>query len=165
MSFRCVPFNPEWVTNNKLDIKAIYRRPVRDPNDPFRRQVVIDGRPQWDLTGALPVLRHADWLREGMEYLTLADIDSLRKVRGWLISQGLEAKEFQQNPHTLGPWRAESYLQSVADEEAGHDEVEMSDAQAQQMAERYESEVRAKRRPGRPKKIQGVRDTPRAGAA
>lgn len=107
--FQCVPFNPDWVNNDKQDLHAIYRRPQRDA----RTGVVVRdeaGNVRWDTTGPLPVRRHLDWQKKGFEYVTLADMESLAIAAAWLRGQGLDPKDFVSGfGASRGPWHAESY--------------------------------------------------------
>lgn len=116
--FACVPFNPDWVQNDKADLKAIYRRPRMDArtNTVLRDEA---GTPLWDLTGPLPVRRHLDWQKKGFEYVTLADLASLGSAAGWLQSQGLDPKSFiiGMGPRR-SPWSAEAYAASQATDTA-----------------------------------------------
>lgn len=111
-TFRRVPFDPAWtIAGTKYDLKAIYRRPQRT-TDEFDRVVPAvnaQGIPMWDLTGPLPLRRHADWVAKGYEYVTLADMESLEKAAPGLRKRGLNPQEFIQHPQ-LGPWNPKMYL-------------------------------------------------------
>lgn len=113
--FTAVPFNDAWITHDKADVHAIYRRPIRD--DVGEQQLDAHGVPMWDLTGGLPVRRHHDWIRKGFEYVTLADMESLRNkvvVQG-LVAQGLKPGDFVMLRNRLvgaSPWNPRLYLAS-----------------------------------------------------
>lgn len=107
--FQAVPFNPDWVSNDKCDIKAIYRRKALDRFGEPRRDAA--GAPLWDLTGPLPVRRHHDWAKKGFEYVTLADMPSLLWAAKWLRDQGRDPNSFLHGQgNQRGPWNAEAYL-------------------------------------------------------
>ena len=73
--YHCVPFDPDWASDNCPDVHAIYWRPHRDR---FRRlERAADGTPAWDLTGPLPLKSHAKWDARGFVYVTLASNDDL----------------------------------------------------------------------------------------
>jgi len=108
--FKCVPLNLEWVANGKLDLKAIYRRPVRDEWT-LEQKVDAEGLPIWDLTGPLPLRRHMDYVRKGFEYITLADLKSLNDVAPFLRAAGLDPHSFIMDPRS-GPWNDQFYLTS-----------------------------------------------------
>lgn len=133
--FRRVPFNPDWLNQDKLDLKAIYRRPryARTQFDDIVR-VLEDGMPAWDLTGPLPVRRHNDWVAKGFEYLTLADRSSLNQVAGMLRAVGLNPADFDQHPE-YGPWNPKLFLatQQRVDRDA-HEEL-------RRMVERFGSDA------------------------
>jgi hypothetical protein len=77
---KLVPFNSSWINHDKIDIKAIYRRPryVQDKYGDFEREIdPKTGQPTWDLTGPLPIKQHTKWTSKGFEYVTLADASSL----------------------------------------------------------------------------------------
>lgn len=95
MAFKCVPLNDDWYGDTKLDLRAIYKRP------------------NGDLTADLPVRRHGKWKAKGLEYVTLADPESLRLASPWLRSQGLNPSEFVHGRDGDGnpsPWNAQKYL-------------------------------------------------------
>ncbi len=119
--FKAVPFNEAWINHEKIDIHAIYRRPILDD---VGEQKVVDGVPQWDLTGGLPVRRHLDWRKKGFEYVTLADAKSLgnKLVLKGLIEAGLDPKDFiMLRNRVVGatPWNPALYLQSQAQIDRG----------------------------------------------
>lgn len=118
---KLVPFNDGWIGHDKLDLKAIYRRPrfVEDAYGELHREVTPEGLPAWDLTGALAVKHHNKHRAKGFEYVTLADRDSLHQaaaagtVADWRQYAG-------QDPRTGGPWHYRKYVegQAVADSDA-----------------------------------------------
>lgn len=124
---KLVPFQDVWITNNKLDLKAIYRRPryVEDAYGEMKREIGPDGLPAWDLTGGLPVRYHNKHRAKGFEYVTLADRESLHAaaaagtVEDW--------RQYVQDPRTNGPWHYRKYVegQVVADSEAAQRLAEM----------------------------------------
>src|SRR5690349_14109132 len=90
--FRPVPFQNAWIDHAKLDVHAIYRRPVFGENG---EQLVDEhGVPRWDLTGGLPVRRHRDWIKKGYQYVTLADSESLKNAAPLLRAQGIDPGQF-----------------------------------------------------------------------
>lgn len=113
---KLVPFHDSWVTNYKLDLKAIYRRPQRATNE-FDEVVQAegpDGLPLWDVTTPLRVLDHNKHLAKGFEYVTLASRDDLMKA----AKAGTVADWRQYDQHqTGGPWNAKMYAkgQQTAD--------------------------------------------------
>lgn len=131
--FKAIPFNAAWITHDKIDIRAIYRRPVRDARG---RQVVKDGIPQWDLTGGLPVRRHQDWIRKGYEYVTLASgADVTREVADDLRAKGYNPRDFIMDEFEMSPWNPELYLAT-----AGVVEQQAADALTE-MVERFGSDA------------------------
>ncbi len=118
MSYQTVPFSEAWITSEKIDAKAIYRRPHRHA---ITLEILRDenGAMRWDFS-ALPVRRHNDWLAKGFEYVTIADAESLGMVAGSLRAQGLDPRSFIADPRTNSPWHPDKYAailkQDVADE-------------------------------------------------
>jgi len=110
-TFRAVPFDAEWVSHNKLDLRAIYRRPVRDEWTGDQKLDPTNGLPQWDLTGPLPLRRHNDYIRKGFQYITLADMKSLHDAAPYLRQKGLDPQSFIMDPR-MGPWNDQFYLSS-----------------------------------------------------
>jgi hypothetical protein len=113
--FKAVPFNPEWINHDKIDIHAIYRRPILD--DTGEHALDDHGVPRWDLTGGLPVRRHQDWLKKGFEYVTLANPGALgNKVVVQLLRQaGHEPRDFIMLRNRMvgaTPWNPQLYLAS-----------------------------------------------------
>lgn len=109
---RLVPFNDAWITHDKIDIKAIYRRPryTEDAYGEMIREVDANGLPTWDLTGPLPVKSHNKHRAKGFEYLTLADRDSLVTAGKHGTIQG-DWREYVQDPRTGGPWHYRKYVE------------------------------------------------------
>ena len=95
MAFKCVPLNPAWVGDTKLDIRAIYKR--------------ANG----DLTSGLPLRRHHNWVAKGLEYVTLADPDSLSKAAKFLKAEGHDVNSFVMAIDGNGdptPWDVAKYV-------------------------------------------------------
>ena len=105
--FRCVPLDLAWTGDTKIDIRAIYRRP--------------DGHGGWDLTGALPLRRHNDWLRKGFVYVTLADGESLKVAAPALQAQGLDWRTFIHDVRTGSPWQPDQYRTQQALEQSAEE--------------------------------------------
>jgi hypothetical protein len=113
MSLKLVPFNAVWIDHDKIDIHAIYRRPVfaEDKYGELQR-VIKDGFPAWDLTGPLPVRGHTKWSAKGFQYVTLATRDSLRiAARFGTLPEGTTLATYDQH-HTGGPWNYRLYFES-----------------------------------------------------
>lgn len=113
MSLRVVPFNAKWITSEKIDIHAIYRRPcyVTDEYGELQRELDANGLPRWDLTGGLPVKQHNIWAGKGFEYVTLANRNSLRIA--WIngtLPPGTHYRDFDQHP-AGGPWNYRLYAE------------------------------------------------------
>jgi hypothetical protein len=117
---KLVPFNPTWVTHDKIDIKAIYRRP-KWREDEYGEQVRMRderGLPLWDITTPLPVKQHSKWTAKGFEYITLADRESLRTAA--LHNTVLDApggspvdwRTYDQH-QTGGPWHLRRYMEGL----------------------------------------------------
>lgn len=109
--FRCVPFDDDWITNHKLDLKVIYRRPVRDEWTGEQKLDPVTQLPRWDLTGPLPVRRHHQYLRKGFEYVTLADWQSLKDASPALMAKGFDPRDYVMDRRS-GPWNDQFYLTS-----------------------------------------------------
>lgn len=111
---KLVPFNSAWVSHDKLDIKAIYRRPrfVEDRYGELMRELDAQNQPTWDITGPLPVRSHNRWLAKGFEYITLADRESLVAAFrfGTLLPEGAKAQDYDQHT-TGGPWNYKRYVE------------------------------------------------------
>lgn len=118
---KLVPFNDAWVGHDKLDIKAIYRRPrfTKDEFDQEIRETGPDGLPVWDLTGPLPIKQHNKWRAKGFEYVTLADRDSLNAAAKAGTLMGGSVRDYDQH-QTGGPWNYKMYAatQSTVDNAA-----------------------------------------------
>lgn len=117
---KLVPFQDVWVGHDKLDLKAIYRRPryVEDAYGEMTRVITPEGLPAWDLTGGLPVKSHNKHKAKGFEYVTLADRDSLHAAAAAGTVQ--DWRQYVQDPRTGGPWHYRKYVegQAVADADA-----------------------------------------------
>ena len=114
MTVKLVPFDPDWITAEKCDLHAYYRRPSRvtHPGGRQDRGRNADGTPAWDLTTPLPVRRHTDWMRKGFEYVTLT-IESLgdEKVLRSLRNRGHDPQGFLLPDHVPPTcWDADLYL-------------------------------------------------------
>lgn len=112
-AIKTVPFNQAWVTSDKLDIRAIYRRPRLDA---LKQRVVVDGVPQWDYTSALPIRRHNDWAAKGYEYVTLATMQDLADAAKGLAAQGIDPHQFDASYEGFGEmerraFRIKGYLE------------------------------------------------------
>lgn len=112
MSLKLVPFNPAWISHDKLDLKAMYRRPrfVADEFGEFSREYDPNGLPTWDIVGPLPVKQHTRWQTKGFEYITLADRASL--VEAWrkgTLPPGEHARDYDQH-QTGGPWNYRKFI-------------------------------------------------------
>src|SRR5688572_30283749 len=77
---KLVPFNAQWITHDKIDVHAVYRRPryKEDEYGEKTRELDKAGQPTWDLACGLPVKSHNTWLAKGFEYVTLSDRLSLQ---------------------------------------------------------------------------------------
>lgn len=111
---KLVPFSSSWVTHETLDVHAIYRRPVRNP-DTGDIQRDEYGFVMWDLTTPLPVRQHARWVAKGFEYVTLAtntDIVDVSTAEG--LDPLFDSEQYMgQHPRTRAPWFADQYLQDI----------------------------------------------------
>lgn len=118
--FKRVPFNSIWITHDKLDIKAIYRRPrfIEDRFGDMVREHDAAGIPTWDLTGGLPLRSHNKWATRGFEYVTLAGIEDLMAAAAQRTLP--EPMAAYINHRVGGPWHAVMYLDwaKQADREA-----------------------------------------------
>lgn len=114
--FKPVPFLGVFYSDQKLDLKAIYKRPRRDGHYNYVRGA--NGRIQWDETGPLPLRRHADWTAKGFEYITLADAESLRAASRALLENGYQPREFVCDPRTDSPWNHEAYQRYVGQDDS-----------------------------------------------
>lgn len=113
--FKAVPFDENWISHDKIDVHAIYRRPILDD---LGEQVYVEGIPQWDYTTGLPVRRHYDWVKKGFQYVTLADPKSLanKHVLQGLRTKGLNPADYiMLRNRTIGqsPWNPQLYLSSI----------------------------------------------------
>lgn len=107
---KLVPFNEAWIAHDKIDVHAIYRRPVfkdDEYGEPQRCYDPVTGLALWDLTGPLPVKQHNKWRAKGFEYVTLADKQSLF-VAG--RNNTIEGNWRQYDQHRQGgPWNYKLY--------------------------------------------------------
>lgn len=115
-----VPFNPAWISHDKIDVHAIYERPrfAEDKYGEWFREIDKDGLQTWDLTGPLPVKSHNKHLAKGFRYVTLADALSLQ-IAGQQGTVSLQAgmtgwKDYLQH-QTGGPWNYKKYAEGVLD--------------------------------------------------
>lgn len=111
-----VPFNPAWIGSDKLDVKAIYRRPRKDA---LGNRVIVAGLPQWDLTAGLPVRRHNDWAAKGFEYVSLATWADVVAAGNTLLASGYTANDFVELYAAQGEadrrgFRVDRYQQATA---------------------------------------------------
>lgn len=108
---KVVPFDPQWINHDKLDIKAMYRRPrwVVDQWGERQREYNADGLPTWDIVGPLPIKKHNHWVAKGFEYITLANRDSLRKAAKVNALAG-SPRDYDQHA-TGGPWNYRLYAE------------------------------------------------------
>lgn len=112
MALKLVPFSEAWITHDKIDVHAIYRRPrfVEDEYGEWQPQYDADGLQVWDLTGPLPVRKHNAWRQKGFEYVTLANRDSLiiaakaGTIENW--------RQYDQH-QTGGPWNYRKYIEGA----------------------------------------------------
>ncbi len=107
---KLVPFNAAWVSSDKIDVHAIYRRPrfTEDKYGDLNREYDKNGIPTWDLTGGLPVRQHTKWESKGFEYVTLSDRASLVMAAkaGTIAGDWREYDQHQRG----GPWNGQKYL-------------------------------------------------------
>jgi hypothetical protein len=75
MAFKCVPLNPAWAADSKLDMHAIYKRPNGD-------------------LMTLPLRRHHQWEAKGFAYVTLADAESFKIAVPFVRSMGMDPQSF-----------------------------------------------------------------------
>lgn len=74
-----VPFRNQWAeSGTKLDVKAWYRRPS------------VHGG--FSLVGPLPLRRHNDWERKGLEYVSLATLEDFGAVAPMLRADGIDVE-------------------------------------------------------------------------
>ena len=104
-------FNPAWITSDKLDVKALYRRPAYDGRG--LRRVDAEGRPEWDITSALPVRRHNDWAAKGFEFLALATWEDVLACRGSLETAGIRVQDLADSYSTIGEPNRRGFLVSA----------------------------------------------------
>lgn len=107
---KCVPFNSAWISHEKIDIHAIYRRPrfVSDKYGDLSRELDANGIPTWDLTGPLPVKQHIKWSQKGFEYVTLANREALHTAAATGTLLGGTPRDYDQH-RAGGPWNYRLY--------------------------------------------------------
>jgi hypothetical protein len=114
---QCVPFLGSLADGGtKQDVRAIYRRP------------------NGDLTSGLPMRRQNQWVTKGLEYVTLADAESLKIAAPMLQAQGLNPQAFVAGIDGDGrptPWKVDLYL--ADQKEKQHD----ADAELRAMIAQY----------------------------
>lgn len=99
MPLKCVPLNPAWTGDTKLDLRAVY------------------ARANGDLLTSLPMRRHHSWEAKGLRYITLADSESLAIAAPFLRAQGLNPQDFVCGVDGDGrptPWSNELYQAGTA---------------------------------------------------
>lgn len=101
-------FNPAWITSDKLDVKALYRRPAYDGRG--QRRLDAEGRPEWDITSALPVRRHNDWAAKGFEFLALATWEDVLACRASLEAAGVRVQELMDSYSAQGEPNRRGFL-------------------------------------------------------
>jgi len=118
---KLVPFNQAWITHDKIDVHAIYRRPryTKDDYGEDQREVHAEtGEPTWDITSPLPVKQHSKWLAKGFEYVTVADRDSLRRaaLHRTVLDEHGEACDWRvyDQHQTGGPWNLRRYMEGLS---------------------------------------------------
>jgi hypothetical protein len=103
--FQCVPLNPDWTGQTKLDMRAIYARRSGD-------------------LAALPMRRHQQWIGKGFTYVTLADAESLALAAPFLRAEGKNPQQYVGGLDGDGrptPWNAELYLNEQKATQADRD--------------------------------------------
>ena len=172
---KLIPFDPQWMTHETLDLHAVYRRPKRT----FDGDLIRDehGFIQWDVTTALPVRSHYKWVAKGFEYVTLAKTeDVINAADPELAQAGVtplhNPQQYLDQARDRGPWDSQKYLDDMR--ESHRDRVEKLKDRITRMgpdgAEEFERErdpeyvlpaslnklvsdmTPPKRKPGRPKK-------------
>lgn len=116
MALKCVPLNPAWTGDTKLDLRGVYKRP------------------NGDLATSLPMRKHHAWEAKGLEYVTLADAESLAVAAPFLRAQGLNPQEFVagvDGDGRLTPWVYSVY---AADAEV---QQKTADAELQALIEQF----------------------------
>lgn len=119
---KLVPFNAVWITHDKCDVHAIYRRPrfKEDEFGEWHREYDKDGLPTWDLTGPLPVKSHNRWTSKGFEYVTLANRESL--IMAASIRSLPEPAHVYDQHQTGGPWNYRKYSAGQVDQHSAEAE-------------------------------------------
>jgi hypothetical protein len=107
MAFQCVPLNPAWTVDTKLDMHAIYARPNGD-------------------LATLPLRRHHQWTAKGFSYVTLADAESFKIAVPFLSAHGYDPQAFVCGIDGDGRptcWNVQAYL--------ANQKVHQADAEAE----------------------------------
>ena len=107
MALACVPFQAQFTGDTKLDLRAIYKRP------------------NGDLTSGMPMRRHSQWAQNGLEYVTLADADSLQIAAPFLRASGLNPQDYVCGVDGDGrptPWNVAKYLEGAAADKVSADQ-------------------------------------------
>lgn len=90
-----VPFSESWAGSQaKFDVHALYRRPS------------VHGG--FTVTSPLPLRRASDWKRKGLEYITLATLEDVRKVASELV--GVNMTALRDSYDHMGRFRMDVYL-------------------------------------------------------
>ena len=90
-----VPFSESWAGSQaKYDIHALYRRPS------------VHGG--FTVTSPLPLRRASDWKRKGLQYITLATLEDVRKVAPVLV--GINMATLRESYDNMGRFRTDVYL-------------------------------------------------------
>ena len=130
---KLVPFQAVWITHEKLDLHAIYRRP-RFKEDEYGEVQLVPG--EWDLTGPLPVKQHNKWMAKGFEYVTLADRNSLIEAAR-VGTVGGNWREYDQH-QTGGPWNYRKYAEGMkVDAVAQKAAAEQAETELRFMVEKF----------------------------
>lgn len=148
-----VPFNPDWSdTGSKLDLKGVYR--ATNPGDER-------------ICHNLPIRRHNDWMRAGLEFVTLATLEDVATVQDELRSRGLDLGEVKRSylRAGVGPFDIQQYLKEQPEREAKETEqlrARLEHLESKQAKPRYigtdpitPDQTPERRKPGRPRKAVG----------
>jgi hypothetical protein len=113
---KLVPFNPNWIKHDKVDLHAIYLRPARaeDRYGDLVQRKSAGGELLWDTTTPLPVKQHHLWETKGYRYLTLARREDLIIAAKYGTLQGGTVSDYAQDPRTGGPWNLTKYQDGQA---------------------------------------------------
>jgi hypothetical protein len=145
---KLIPFNAEWITNSRTDLKAIYRRPQLQEDEETGDMVQkrdANGQPLWDITTGLPVKQHVRWAAKGFEYITLANRESLNLAArtGTLI--GGTVRDYDQHARG-GPWNYRKYI--AGQELAVSDAVDVVKADVERFGPEAAEEIQRRSNPG-----------------